>query len=181
MWPFNILQRRRYQRRYKAARTILLGQYTYSRLPPEQQEAVRERDFKFQRECGVATASVIRQMPSRFFLEYVVAMKSLGIAPAVGDEPWDVPADVEMAVGAHKGVAGLGVRSGRDVAKCWWELRANFSFSDPATEDARRDLIALGADIPPLDSVDLNEVHHLTRDGQVVTWREWMRKQWPAE
>jgi hypothetical protein len=61
-----------------------------------------------------------------------------------------------------------------------FKLMADFHFADPATQDARRDLIALGADIPPLDAVDPNEVHHLTRDGKVVTWREWMREQWPA-
>ena len=180
MWPFNILERRRYERRYRAARIILLGQYTYSRLSPEQQEAVRERDFQFSTATGVAGASIIRRMPSTFFNEYVVAMKSLGIPPAVGNEPWDVPAGVEIPAVTSKAVTWFVLRAG-GLSNYWLKLQRDYRFSDPATADARRDLIALGADIPPLDSVDLNEVHHLTRDGQVVTWRQWLRKQWPAK
>jgi hypothetical protein len=179
MWPFNILQRRRYERRYRAARTVLLGQYTYSRLSPEQQEVVRERDVQFLRECGVAAAAIVRRRPRRG--DYVVAMKTLGIPPAVGDEPWDVPAGVEMPAVAPKSTVWWGVRNGRDVLSYWFNLMRDYHFSDPATEGARRDLIALGADIPPVDSVDLDEVHHMARDGKVVTWREWMRGQWPAE
>ena len=181
MWPFNILKRRRYERRYRAAWTVLLGQYTYSQLSPEQQEAVGERDVQFLRECGVATASIVRRMPRRFVGTYVVAMKSLGIPPAVGAEPWDVPAGVEMPALAPKGTVWLGVRNGRDVLSYWLNLMHDYHFPDPATEDARRDLIALGADIPPVDSVDLDEIHYLTRDGEVLTWRQWMRKRWPAE
>jgi hypothetical protein len=178
MWPFNILRRRRYARRYRAARTVLLGQYTYSHLSPEQQEAVRERDVQFQRQNGSATATIYRRMPSRFFGSYVVVMKSLGIPPAVGNEPWDVPAGLEIPANP---TLWQGARNRGGVFSVWFKLMSDFHFTDPATEDARRDLIALGADIPPLDAVDLNEVHHVTRDGKVVTWGEWMRGQWPAE
>jgi hypothetical protein len=181
MWLFDILRRRRYERRYRAARTILLGQYTYSRLSTGQQEAVRERDIQFWTACGVANASVFRRLPRRFFGSYVVAMKSLGIAPAVGNESWDVPAYVEMSAVAPKDAVRLGVRDGSDVGRYCFKLLRDYRFRDPATEEARRDLIALGADIPPVDAVDPEEVHHLTRDGRVVTWRQWMRKQWPAE
>jgi hypothetical protein len=149
---------------------MLLGQYTYSHLSPEQQEAVRERDVRFHRESGSSFATIYRRMPSRFFGSYIVVMRSLGIPPALANESWDVPAGVELTPAGRTRLFNY-----------LFQLLRDWRFTDPATEDARRDLIALGADIPPLDAVDLNEVHHLTRDGQVVTWKEWMRQQWPAE
>jgi hypothetical protein len=55
------------------------------------------------------------------------------------------------------------------------ELRRDFRYGDPATEEARQELASRGIDIPTVDPASLDEVHHLNLDGRFVTWREWWR------
>jgi hypothetical protein len=35
MWPFSVLRRHKHERRYRAARLVMLGRYTYARLTPD--------------------------------------------------------------------------------------------------------------------------------------------------
>lgn len=91
-YPYVALERRaRYKRRYQAAWILLLGKYTYFRLTPEQQAAVRERKVAYLTSSGVATARIINRLPNRFLIEYVRH-----------EEPWDSPCSRRRTV-THSG------------------------------------------------------------------------------
>jgi hypothetical protein len=178
MWPFSVLRRARYERRYQAARLLLLGKYTFLKLKPEQQAAVREREVAYLTASGVATARVINRMPNRFFIEHVFAMKSLGILPALEGERWPIPDDVDMpTVRWRHHVPVLPIGFGRHrLWRYWFKLFRDFRPFDPATLDAQGDLAQRGIDIPIIDPIVLDDVHHIAQDGHQVTWREWLGK-----
>src|SRR6266702_2684159 len=176
MWPFSALRRRRYNRRYLSAWTLLLARYTYQKLSPVQQAAVRERDRQYLLACGDAWVFLKARSPQKYFPDYVIAMKSLGIPPALAGETWPVPQNVQMqAVTPNRW--GLLPRGRNKVVWYWWKLITNYRVFDPATEDARRDLASRGIEVPIIDPSTIDEVHHFLPDGRAVTWRQWWLNQ----
>jgi hypothetical protein len=176
MWLVSALRRRRYYRRYRSAWTLLLARYTYQTLSPEQQAAVRERDRQYLLACGNAWVFLRARSPRKYFSDYVIAMKSLGIPPALAGEKWQIPRDVEMQV-VKPNRWGLLPRGRNKVLWYWSKLITNYRSFDPATEDARRDLASRGIQVPIIDPRTIDEVHHFDLGGKAVTWREWWLSQ----
>lgn len=174
MWPFRALKRARYKRRYQAAWTLLLARYTYSKLPPVQQIAVRARDSQYLVACGDAYALFRDRNSKRFRPDYVIAMKSLGIPPALEGESWTIPDDVDMPLVARD-KWGRKPRGRIPVIHFWRKLTIDYQASDPATIDAHRDLALRGIEIPLNDPNGLEDIHHIEPDGRLVTWREYWR------
>lgn len=185
MWPFSVLRRHKHERRYRAARLMMLGRYTYARLTPDERRAVRDRDRQYLLKSGAAWAAKWpEKFPERFSLSYVVAMKSLGIPPAVTGEQWDIPDDVVItAVPAGKAFSlrpmTLGSANGR-VVRFIFRLYSNYRYADPATEAARLDLVARGADIPAVDLESLNQ-RVVGPGGRIMTLRERWLQLWPPD
>ena len=172
MWPISALKRNRYNRRYLAAWTVMLAKYTYLKLSPEQQAAVRERGRQYLVACGNASPFIRGRNSQQCFPDYVIAMKSLGIPPALEGEQWPVPDDVEMPV-VKPNSWGFVSSAQHRVLRYWWNLITNYHYSDPATEAARLDLARRGVDIPDVDLGAIDDVHHFDASGKPVTWRQW--------
>lgn len=175
MWPISALRRRRYNRRYLSAWTLLLARYTYQNLSPQQQAAVRERDRQYLLACGDVWVFLKGRQPQKYFPDYVIAMKSLGIQPALAGETWPIPQDIDMPV-VQQNRWGLLPRGRTKLIRYWWKLITNYRAFDPATEDARRALAARGIEVPVIDPGSIDEVHHFDPDGRAVTWRQWWLK-----
>lgn len=185
MWPFSVLRRHKHERRYRAARLVMLGRYTYARLTPDERRAVRDRDRQYLLTTGAAWAAKWHEkFPERFSLSYVVAMKSLGIPPAVTGERWDIPDNVVInAVPVGKALVArpmtVGSASYR-VARFVFQLYSNYRYADSATEAARLDLVARGADIPAVDLESLNQ-RVVGPGGRIMTLRERWLQLWPPD
>jgi hypothetical protein len=121
----------------------------------------------------------LEQIPERFFSSYVVAMKSLGISPAVAGELWDIPDNVAMvAVDSRRMFRSNPMTPGsanHRILRFVNQLYYNYHYADPATEAARSDLIALGADIAAME-LNAPNARVFAGGGQVITQRElWLR------
>lgn len=182
MWPFSVMRRHRYERRYRAARLVMLGQYTYARLTPAQQRAVRDRDRQYLLLTAAAWAAKWHEkLPEIFHPDYVVAMKSLGIPPAVSGERWDIPEDVDITASAARKIIARPLllrAANRRVAKFVFQMFCNYRYADPATEAARLDLQAHGADIPKVDPASISQ-RVVGPGGKIMTQREWWLQRLP--
>ena len=122
------------------------------------------------------------KIPERFFADYVVAMKSMGLPPAVAGEDWDIPDDVVFVAVSSSRIPmvnpmRLGSKNYR-AARFLWQLYTNYHYADAATEDARCDLADHGVDIPAVDLNALNERVLVSRKngGKFMTRREvWLQ------
>jgi hypothetical protein len=172
MWPFTQINRNRYERRYRSAWTLLLARYTYEKLTPEQQAAVRERDAQYLRALGSAAGYLRGRSPQKYFSDYVIAMKSLGIPPALEGERWPIPDDVEMPP-VNPSPWAWTPRGHHKTMTYWRELVRSYRNFNSATEDARRDLAARGVDVQIVDPNAIDDVHHFDSHGKPVSWRQW--------
>ena len=175
MWPFSALKHARYNRRYRAAWTLLLAKHTYSTLTPQQQAAVRERDIQYFRARGTYFTFSRSRRLSCFFSDYVIAMKSLGIPPALAGERWAVPDDVDMPVASRRPFEFFLTPDGRKVTAYRLRLVRDYRTFDPATADAQRELAKRGIEVSVLDPAAMDDLHHIEPGGKRVTWREWWR------
>jgi len=188
MWPFSVFRRHKYELRYRAARLMMLGKYTYSRLTPEEQRAVRDRTRQYLLTTVAAWVWKWQEKsPDRFYSDYVVAMKSMGIPPALAGEAWDIPDDIVFVAVPSSRIPlvnpmRLGSRNYR-VGQFLSQLYFNYHYADPATEHARCDLVAHGADIPAVDPNALNEqvLVSLKNGGKFITRREWWLRHLPPD
>ena len=91
MWPFSALRKKRYERRYRAALTVLLGVYAFDRLSDEAKQSVDGAVSKLLNNfwAAIPTASHRRWAGWDLRAAYrAVAMAELDIAPGLDALSW---------------------------------------------------------------------------------------------
>lgn len=167
------LSERRDERQYRTARTLLLAHYTYSRLDPARQAAVTDLCESYLQTIG-APLAFGRKFASwwRWAMFRAIAMRDLGIAPALTGENWQVPKSVTLK-GVRLSYLGF---PWPQWSLTWFLINTvrDFRRLDPPYARAKADLCARGLDIEGTLPDSLDEVHHF-HGTTGVTWREWWR------
>jgi hypothetical protein len=148
IWPFDVMERRRYQRQYRAAWALFLVQGTFSKLSQAQQADITDRVTRLLLQSGV-DAYAFPPRSDFFTLIYAAQMKALGISPALGGEPWPLPDELALPVLSPN---PWRFWIPRRISRLLWKnlrLWNAYRRGGNAVDDARRDIVARGLDIPP--------------------------------
>ena len=165
MWPFTILQRREYERAYKAAVLVLLGTYLYEGLAADEKARVE---------------SEVTDILTGFGLE----------ARGWRTTSWDAAGAFRAVAMAHLNIGPIAGMSWSDLLRPWKQLRpvlglperdtrAAFIVQDyrpfhQATEDAKAYLRKGGLDIPQIGPWSLPRVEggQPVGPGEHPEWRK---------
>lgn len=92
---YQLIKQLQFRRRYQTALTIYVAAYTYKSLAPEEQNRVSDWvknliDGKFNPSFSFKEFELFLPIHAKAAF-WAVAMKSLGIPPAVAGETWQIP------------------------------------------------------------------------------------------
>jgi hypothetical protein len=155
IWPFDVMERRRYRRQYRAAWAVFLVEGTLAKLSDAQQADITNRVTQLLLQSGVDVYAFPPRSPFFTFF-YAAQMKALGIPPALQGERWPLPERFPLSL--------------LDEPYSWsspWRISRPSPFNrllwrgltvsnvrrhgGKAVDDARRDIIARGLDTTPTD------------------------------
>ena len=150
LWPFNVMERRRYQREYRAAFTLFLVHGTLTSLPEAQQADITNRVTRLLLQSGVDAYSFPPRSPY-FTLVYAAEMDALGIPPALEGERWPLPEKFFLPVlNPNSWPDSWRIAPPKPIRRLLWKGWAVWNAhrrGGKAVEDARRDIIARGLDV----------------------------------
>jgi hypothetical protein len=153
IWPFDALERRRYRRQYRAAWALFLVQGTFSKLSQAQQADITDRVTRLLLQSGVdAYAFPPRSSFYTFF--YAAQMKALGIPPALQGERWPLPERFPLSLldEPYSWSSPWRISRPSPFNRLLWKgltVSNVHRHGGTAVDDARRDIIARGLEIPP--------------------------------
>jgi hypothetical protein len=136
---FQHLKQRRFRRRYLAALTIYLAAYTYRHLPAADQNRISDWvrnliEGQFNPAFSFKEFELFLPIRAKA-AHWAVAMKALGIPPAVSGEDWQIPAQP------------------RWLSRFWVvnKLMLNWRLCSAATTQAEEYLQSKGIDVSTID------------------------------
>jgi len=89
MWPFDLMRKRQYDRRYKAALIVYLGAYEFSRLDAEKKALVEAELNADLIRSGSVASFWKRNMPWYNIAAFrAAAMDRIGLSSAIPDVAW---------------------------------------------------------------------------------------------
>jgi len=154
IWPFSVLQRRKYDREFNAALIVLLGTYRFARLSAEEKARV-DREVNDILKVDPDYVSDIRQWRALDSIGAFrgIAMARLGIATGISGPAWQ-----EMLRFWEETFLDLAIWE-RDMRTGFvlWDYRAGST----ATADAKRYLRQHGLDIPDVEAANPWEMESL--------------------
>ena len=168
------LRRRRFQRRYRVARGLLLARVTFYTLDAGRKTDVLAVLEDCYRRMGDLPIGPILRSSGRYWDAYLmVSMHSLAIAPALDGEHWPLPKGLRIDP-PQSIMWGFFPQPPR-LLRIADRMALDFRIFDAATDAARQDLQALGIDLAKAEGDSLDAVHHFAGGGcgRPVTWREW--------
>ena len=151
MWPFDLMRRRKYERRYKAALVVFLGTYATDHLTPEQHQRIESEVDKNLNRTDMPAAAWRRVLGPSAMIGACrcAAMERVGIPPAVAGLSW---ADLFQPWSFFR------IRNAWPVLRRFDMLPVtlvnDFRPMHQATADARTFLRQHGVDVPEFDPWD---------------------------
>ena len=154
----------------------MLAKYTYFTLNSARKADVLNVLNTYYSAVGALPARPSAQSADLFWSAYLMlSMHSLGIDPALDGEHWPVPEKFRLQP-PRQNLWTLFPQP-PELFRSADRLALDYRIFDPATEEARRDLLERGIDVADAEGDPLDEVHHYIGGGfgRPVTWREWWR------
>lgn len=155
VWPFDVLQRRRYQGEYRAAFALFLVHGTLAKLPEAQQADITNRVTRLLLQSGVDAYAYPPRSPY-FTLVYAAQMNALGIPPALEGEQWPLPEKFTLPVlDPNTWSNSWRIAPPKAIRRLLWNGLRVWKVNrrgGEAVDHARRDIIARGLDIAPIVS-----------------------------